>query len=89
MRGRSRRGFIASGIANCDELDTLLPEFFDGALDTTQEAAAAEHLATCDQCRLQVSELEGVGELYRRHGRLTLPDDARQRIKRALETETN
>jgi hypothetical protein len=31
-----------------------------------------------------VSELEGVGELYRRHGRLTLPDNARDRIKRAL-----
>jgi anti-sigma factor RsiW len=68
----------------CDELDTLLSEFFDGSLDEAQEAAAGEHLATCDQCRLQVSELEGVGELYRRHGRLTLPDNARDRIKRAL-----
>ena len=73
----------------CDELDTLLPEFFDGSLNETQEAAAAEHLATCDQCRLQVSELEGVGELYRRHGRLTLPDDARERIKQALGVDTD
>ena len=73
----------------CDQLDLLLPEFFDGRLSDTQAAAAAEHLATCDQCRLQVSELEGVGELYRRHGRLTLPDDARQRIKQALETDND
>ncbi|MEA1902893.1 MAG: zf-HC2 domain-containing protein [Actinomycetota bacterium] len=68
----------------CDELDVLLPEFLDGTLTQDQEGAAAEHLATCDQCRLQVSELEGVGDLYRRHGKLTLPDDARQRIRNAL-----
>jgi len=64
----------------CDQLDTLLPEFFDGSLEPDQELAAAEHLATCDQCRIQLSELEGVGELYRRHGRLTLPPEARERI---------
>lgn len=69
---------------DCDELEALLPEFFDGSLDEEQEAAAAEHLATCDRCRLQVTQLEGVGELYRRHGRLTLPEDARARIRRAL-----
>jgi len=68
----------------CDELETLLPEFFDGSLSKAQETAAAEHLATCDQCRIQVSGLEGVGELYRRHGRLTLPDEARERIRQAL-----
>ena len=73
----------------CDELETLLPEFLDGSLNKSQEAAAAEHLATCDQCRIQVSELEGVGALYRRHGRLTLPDEARKRIEQALGVDTD
>ena len=68
----------------CDDLDALLPEFLDGSLEPDQEADAAEHLATCEQCRIEISELEGVGELYRRHGRPILPPEARQRIRKAL-----
>ena len=71
----------------CDELDALLPEFFDGTLSAEQETAAADHLATCTDCRTVVSELEGVGSLSRTHGRLKLPDDARERIRRALGLE--
>jgi len=71
-------------IMACDQLDTLLPEFFDGTLTAEQEAAAADHLATCTDCRTVVSELEGVGSLYRTHGRLKLPNDARERIREAL-----
>ena len=71
-------------IMACDQLDTLLPEFFDGTLTAEQEAAAADHLATCTDCRTVVSELEGVGSLYRTHGRLKLPNDARDRIREAL-----
>ncbi len=71
-------------IMTCDQLDTLLPEFFDGTLTAEQEAAAADHLATCTDCRTVVSELEGVGSLYRTHGRLKLPNDARERIREAL-----
>ena len=71
-------------IMTCDQLDTLLPEFFDGTLTAEQEAAAADHLATCTDCRTVVSELEGVGSLYRTHGRLKLPNDARERLREAL-----
>lgn len=71
-------------IMACDQLDNLLPEFFDGTLTAEQEAAAADHLATCTDCRTVVSELEGVGSLYRTHGRLKLPNDARERIREAL-----
>lgn len=71
----------------CDELDALLPEFMDGKLTADQEAAAAEHLATCDQCRIEVTELKGVGDLYRSHGRLGLPEESRLRIARALGLE--
>jgi anti-sigma factor RsiW len=69
----------------CDELDALLPELFDGRLSPEMESASLRHLATCDQCRIVVVDLERVGEMYREHGRLTLPDDARARIRAILE----
>ncbi len=69
---------------SCDDLDALLPEFMDGSLTPSQEAAAAEHVATCEMCRVEVSSLRGVGELYRAHGRHRLPDEARKRIAEAL-----
>jgi anti-sigma factor RsiW len=72
---------------SCDDLDLLLPEFLDGALGPDQEEQAAEHLATCKACTLELNELEGVTRLYKEHGTMTLPDDARQRIARALDIE--
>ena len=71
----------------CNELDVLLPEFLDGTLTPAQEAAAAEHLATCKACALEVSELEGVTRLYKEYGALTLPDAARKRIMGTLDLE--
>jgi anti-sigma factor RsiW len=68
----------------CNELDVLLPEFLDGTLTPDQEAAAAEHLATCRACSLEVNELEGVTSLYKEFGALTLPEDARRRIMNTL-----
>ena len=69
----------------CNELDVLLPEFLDGKLTADQESAAAEHLATCQACALEINELEGVTRLYKEFGTLILPDDARKRIMNALE----
>lgn len=71
----------------CDDLDLLLPEFLDGSLTAYQEEQAAAHLATCQQCTLEVNELEGVTKLYREHGMLELPKEAKQRIARALNIE--
>ena len=68
----------------CDELDALLPEFFDGDLAPDASAVAAQHLATCGACRIVVNDLERVGELARRHGRLELPPDAKARIRGVL-----
>lgn len=69
---------------SCDELDAMLPEFMDGTLTAEQEGAAAAHVATCDMCRLEITSLRGVGELYRSHGRHELSEEARGRIARAL-----
>ncbi len=72
----------------CDDLDLLLPEFLDGSLTADQEEQAAAHLATCQQCTLEVNDLEGVTKLYREHGMLELPKEARQRIAKALNIES-
>lgn len=68
----------------CDQLDALLPELFDGRLAADIEGAALHHLATCSQCRLVVDDLERIGDMYREHGRLTLPDVVRARIRGIL-----
>ncbi|MGB9358131.1 MAG: zf-HC2 domain-containing protein [Acidimicrobiia bacterium] len=71
-------------IVTCGQLELLLPEFFDGTLTAEQETAAADHLATCTDCRTIVSELEGVSSLSLTHGRLVLPEASRNRIRAAL-----
>ena len=70
---------------NCDQLAGLLSEFFDGDLSTEQSDAAIDHLATCEACRLTVDELEGVRTLASDHGRLELPSESKDRIRRSLE----
>jgi anti-sigma factor (TIGR02949 family) len=69
---------------SCDDLDTMLPEFLDGSVSTDQEALAAEHLATCEECTAELNELEGVTKLYREHGTMHLPDEVRERIAGSL-----
>ena len=68
----------------CDDLDAMLPEFLDGSVSTEEEALAAEHLATCEECTAELNALEGVTKLYREHGPMQLPDDARTRIAGSL-----
>lgn len=69
---------------SCDQLDSLLPEIFGGGLTIEDEVAAAEHLATCNHCRVTVSDLEQIGDLGRRHGKLELPLEAKTRIRALL-----
>lgn len=71
---------------SCEQLDALLPEFFDGALVDPALTDALDHLATCDSCRLTVAELRSVGDLYREH-RLAIPEDSRARILEALQED--
>lgn len=69
---------------SCDDLDAMLPEFLDGSISENQESAAAEHLATCTACTAELNELQGVTRLYRKHGTMRLPDEARRRIAEHL-----
>jgi len=70
----------------CDDLDALLPEFLDGHITDEQRDAALEHLATCESCRLVVDDLATVNRLYQEHGRLHITPEARERIRRLLES---
>ncbi|MFZ0491594.1 MAG: zf-HC2 domain-containing protein [Acidimicrobiia bacterium] len=70
----------------CDDLDALLPEFLDGHITNEQRDAALEHLATCESCRLVVDDLATVNRLYQEHGRLHITPEARERIRRLLES---
>ncbi len=69
----------------CEQLEALLPEFFDGALPTNLSDAAGEHLATCTSCTATVDELGQVRDLVRERAALRLDQNARDRIRRTLQ----
>jgi anti-sigma factor RsiW len=68
----------------CDDLDAMLPEFLDGSVTKDQESLAAEHLATCEECTAELNELQGVTKLFREHGTMHLPGEAKKRIAESL-----
>lgn len=72
---------------DCETLDRLLPELIDGFLPPSLETAASQHLATCDDCRLVVDETEAVTALYRTRGRIVIPTETRERLRRQLEKQ--
>ena len=69
---------------NCDQLAARMSDLIDGPEDEQLQSEAAEHLATCDACRLVVDEVGEVRRLTRERGRLYLPAEARDRIRGAL-----
>jgi anti-sigma factor RsiW len=69
----------------CDQLEALLPEFFDGELPTNLSDAAGQHLATCTSCTATISELGQVRDLVRDRAALRLDQTTRDRIREALQ----
>ena len=69
----------------CDQVEDLLPEILDGNLDKSVLDDAVHHIATCDACTFTKGQYDNMQSLYRRHGALRLPDDARARIRASLE----
>lgn len=69
----------------CDQVEQMMPELMDGELSIEDASAAAQHLATCDECRIVAGELSSVQKLSRRHGRLAMDPAARERIRQAIE----
>lgn len=71
----------------CDQLEVLLPEMMDGSVTKETEQAAAAHLATCDHCRLIVDGTSQVRTAAKEYGKLHLPEEVRERIRRQLANE--
>ncbi len=70
---------------DCSELEANLTDFLDGVLDAEAEAAALEHLATCDRCEAVLAETRSVITLANRHGRTELaPRDREELLRRIL-----
>lgn len=64
----------------CEELLQYLSDYIDQNLDEALSAAAQEHLATCQNCRVVLDTTEQTISLFREHGRRTIPAARRQRL---------
>ena len=69
---------------DCSELEANLTDFLDGVLDADAEAAALEHLATCDRCEAVLAETRSVITLANRHGRTELAPGEREELLRQI-----
>ncbi len=65
---------------NCDELLEYLSDYIDRELDEELMAAAREHLATCDNCRVVLDTTRQTIFLFRQQGRQTIPAARRRRL---------
>ncbi len=71
----------------CADLEARLTDFLGGDVEPEVEAAALEHLATCERCETVLAETRSVIGLAGRHGRVELDDDDRDRLlDRILDT---
>ncbi|MDC8002978.1 HEAT repeat domain-containing protein [Aureisphaera galaxeae] len=48
----------------CNEVENKIIPFLEGDLDTQQEIAMKEHLASCEQCQRQVAETQQMLEVF-------------------------
>ena len=68
----------------CAELEANLTDFLDGVLDADSEAAALEHLATCEHCETILAQTRSVINLANLHGRVELAPDERDELLRRV-----
>lgn len=69
---------------NCESLAERLTELMEGELNESEEAAALEHLATCNSCEQVLAETREVLELAKAHGRTELTNADRERMLKAI-----
>lgn len=72
----------------CEDLADRLSELIDGELDEVTEAAAIEHLASCEACVQVLGETRSAIELVRANGRPELTTDMRVQLWRRIEVES-
>ncbi|MGD9793235.1 MAG: hypothetical protein AB7V43_07115 [Acidimicrobiia bacterium] len=68
----------------CADLAAHLTEFLEGDLDDDMEAAALDHLASCEQCEVVLAQTRMVIDLSGRHGRAVLERSERDALLRRI-----
>jgi predicted anti-sigma-YlaC factor YlaD len=70
----------------CETLVNYLSDYLDHQLSEELEAAAREHLMTCQNCQVMLDSTQRVIRLYHETGReATIPAARRQRLYDQLE----
>lgn len=64
----------------CEELVQYLSDYIDNNLSEELSAAAREHLATCENCRVVLSSTQQMILLYREHGQAQRIPKKRQQV---------
>jgi len=64
----------------CDELVSYLSDYIDQDLDDDLTAAAQEHLATCQNCRVVLHTTRRVIQLGQEHYQVGIPPLRRDRL---------
>jgi anti-sigma factor RsiW len=64
----------------CEELVSYLSDYLDQNLDEELTAAAQQHLATCQNCRVVVQTTRRVIQLGQARYQIGLPPDRRDRL---------
>ncbi|HLI06768.1 MAG TPA: zf-HC2 domain-containing protein [Ktedonobacteraceae bacterium] len=64
----------------CEELVSYLSDYLDQNLDEELAAAAQQHLATCQNCRVVVQTTRRVIQLGQAQYQIGLPPDRRDRL---------
>lgn len=72
---------------HCEDLEERLTDLLEGDLEPELEAAALEHLATCDRCERVLAETRDVMRLAQEHGRPVLAETDRSRMLGAIAAE--
>lgn len=65
---------------NCDSMAARLTDLLEGDLSEDEEAAALEHLSTCESCERVLAATRSNIDTVHGHGRLLLSDADRQRL---------
>jgi predicted anti-sigma-YlaC factor YlaD len=71
----------------CEELVQYLSEYIDHNLSEDLSAAARDHLATCENCRVVLSSTQQMILLYREHGQAQrIPKQRQQALYQHLQS---
>jgi predicted anti-sigma-YlaC factor YlaD len=69
----------------CEELLAYLSDYIDQNLDSELTAAAQEHLATCQNCRVVLDTTQQTIFLFREQGQRQIPAARRERLFNQLQ----